>query len=222
MRKESLDKLSPMDGLIQRSLYWPDGSRRKYSDAAASKNTLTQTGHLLKAVVDKYNDDHKLSGDCAYELKDVLNYQTMREGNIWYSHFNFTTKAKGAGVVDNLFFAEVVQGDEMVVTCFCMINTDANGRCYGCINNGSFGMKHPKEANTYNAGHPDAYLLSECTGERDVSGDDDDEEEEEEDDEEDVKAEVDRLRHIYKGLDDPLYLKKISTSPYATATFIED
>jgi hypothetical protein len=54
-----------MDGLIQRSLYWPDGSRRKYSDAAASKNTLTQTGHLLKAVVDKYNDDHKLSGVCS-------------------------------------------------------------------------------------------------------------------------------------------------------------
>jgi hypothetical protein len=51
----------------------------------------------------------------------------MRGENIWYSHFNFTTKAKGAGGMENLFFAEVLEGDEMTVSCFCMINTDANG-----------------------------------------------------------------------------------------------
>uniref|UniRef100_A0ACD6AIM9 Uncharacterized protein n=1 Tax=Avena sativa TaxID=4498 RepID=A0ACD6AIM9_AVESA len=132
MCKDSLDKLSPMDRLIQRSLYWPDGSRRKCSEASAYENTRTETGHLLKALVDKYNEDHELSADRAYELKDALHYQTMREGCIFYSHFNFTAKAKGAGGID-LFFAEVMEGDEMAVSCFCMIDTDANGILYSSI-----------------------------------------------------------------------------------------
>lgn len=220
MCKESLDKLSPMDRLIRRSLYWPDGSRRKCSEAFASENTRTATGHLLKALVDKYNEDHKLSANRAYELKDALHYQTMREGCFFYSHFNFTAKAKGAGGID-LFFAEVMEGDEMAVSCFCMIDTDANGCCYGCTNNGSVDMKHPNEANTYNAGHPDAYLLSENTGKWYLSDDDVSDDDVSEDDE-NLKAEVDRLRHIYKGLDDPQFLMKISASPYATATCIED
>ena len=48
-------------------------------------------------------------------------------GNLWCNHFNFTTKAKGAGGIDNLFFAEVMEGDELTVSCFCMIDDDANG-----------------------------------------------------------------------------------------------
>jgi hypothetical protein len=54
------------------------------------------------------------------------------------------------------------------------LSLSSKGRCYGCTNNGSVGMKHPNEANTYNAGHPDSYLLSEHTGEWDVSDDDED------------------------------------------------
>jgi hypothetical protein len=75
-RKESLDKLSPMDRLIQQSLYWPDGRRRKCSEASALKNTRTVTGHLLEALVDKYNDDHKLFGVCflPHSLSDYISY----------------------------------------------------------------------------------------------------------------------------------------------------
>ncbi|KAM0898059.1 hypothetical protein ACQ4PT_022149 [Festuca glaucescens] len=188
MCKESLDKLSPMDRLIGRSLYWPD-------------------------AMDKYNEDHDLLEDLAYELKDALHCQIMWEGkrNIWYYHFNFITKTKGADGIDILFFAEVtcIEGDELGVSCCCMIN-DANGCCYGCTNNGNVGMKHPNQANAYNAGHPDGYLPFGHSGGWDAS----------DDDAEDFKDKEDRIRHIYKGLDDPDTLKKICTpSPYATATF---
>lgn len=213
MCKESLDKLSPMDRLIRQSLYWPDGRKRKCSEAFASENTRTENGHLLQALVDKYNEDRDLLGDLAYELKDALHCQIMWEGkrNIWYYHFNFITKTKGADGIDILFFAEVtcIEGDELAVSCCCIINTDANGCCYGCTNNGSVGMKHPNQANAYNAGHPDGYLPF---GHRGWDASDDDAE--------DFKDEEDRIRHIYKGFDDPDTLKKICTpSPYATATF---
>lgn len=214
MSKESLGKLSRMDWLVRQALYWPDGKRRNCSEEFASENTCTVTNPLFQVLVDKYNDDNNLSGDRAHELKDALHYQTMREceENIWYYHFNFTTKTKEAGDIDNLFFAEVtlIEGDELAVNCFCMINTDANGRCYGCTNNGSVDMKHPNEANAYKAGDPDYYLQFGHSGEWDSS----------DDEVEDFKDEEDRIRHIYKGLDDPDILKKIyAPSPYATATF---
>jgi hypothetical protein len=65
-----------MDRLIQQSLYWPDGRRRKCSEAFALKNTRTVTGHLLEALVDKYNDDHKLFGVCSlpHSLRDYISY----------------------------------------------------------------------------------------------------------------------------------------------------
>ncbi|KAK1647430.1 hypothetical protein QYE76_065235 [Lolium multiflorum] len=152
--------------------------------------------------------------DLAHELKDALHCQIMWEGkrNIWYYHFNFITKTKGADGIDILFFAEVtcIEGDELAVSCCCIINTDANGCCYGCTNNGSVGMKHPNQANAYNAGHPDGYLPFGHSGGWDASDDDVD----------DFKDEEDRIRHIYKGFDDPDTLRKICTpSPYATATF---
>ncbi|KAM0884628.1 hypothetical protein ACQ4PT_030873 [Festuca glaucescens] len=192
----------------------PDGRKRKCSEAFASENTCTEKGHLLQALVDKYNEDHDLSGDLAYELKDALHCQIMWEGkrNIWYYHFNFITKTKGADGIDILFFAEVtcIEGDELAVSCCCMINTDANGCCYGYTNNGTVGMKHPNQANAYNAGHPGGYLPFGHSGGWDAL----------DDHVEDFKDEEDRIRHIYKGLDDPDTLKKICTpSPYATATF---
>jgi hypothetical protein len=51
------------------------------------------------------------------------------ERNIWYYHYNFTAKTKEAGGIEYLFFAEVtcMEGDELAVSCFCMLSTDDNG-----------------------------------------------------------------------------------------------
>lgn len=102
---------------------------------------------LVQALVDKYNDDHNLLEDLAYELKDVLHYQfiserhsTLSKKNRFY-HLNFTAKTKGAGDfdsgMDNLFFAELMpmSGEyvEMVVSSFCMVKPSDNGTVYSYL-----------------------------------------------------------------------------------------
>ncbi|XP_024316062.1 uncharacterized protein LOC112271179 [Brachypodium distachyon] len=216
MCKEALGKLSKMDWLVRRSLYWPDGKRKKLTKSQVSETTRKGTSHLLQALVDKYNDEHNLLGDLSYELKDILQCQTIYENHIWYEHFNFTTKTKGADGIDsaieNLFFAELtyLKGDELAVSCMCMIDTNANGHCYGCKNNGSVHLKHPNTANAYTAGSLDGYLPFGIKFEWD-------------DPSISVEKDEERLRRIYKGLDDPHVLARIATPPpYATDTFIQD
>uniref|UniRef100_A0A0E0L7H2 DUF3615 domain-containing protein n=1 Tax=Oryza punctata TaxID=4537 RepID=A0A0E0L7H2_ORYPU len=43
--------------------------------------------------------------------------------------------------------------DEWAVNCFCIVEPNTNGHCYGCRNNGSPGMKHPNTGS-----HLDGYL----------------------------------------------------------------
>uniref|UniRef100_I1PZ99 DUF3615 domain-containing protein n=1 Tax=Oryza glaberrima TaxID=4538 RepID=I1PZ99_ORYGL len=120
---------------------------------------------LVQALVEKYNDDHNLLGDFAYELKDFLQIGVMYEDQRYYYHINFTTKTKGAHksgcAMDNLFFAELshMQGkDEWVVSCCCVIKPTANGHCYGCRNDGKYGLKHPNNSDAYSGGHLDGCL----------------------------------------------------------------
>lgn len=57
-----MGKLSKMDWLVRRSLYWPDGKRKKLTKSQVSETTRKGTSHLLQALVDKYNDEHNLLG----------------------------------------------------------------------------------------------------------------------------------------------------------------
>lgn len=174
--------------IIKKALYWPDGRTRKCSDQQVVDYTREQMSLMLQALLDKYNEDHNLVGDLAYEFKDFLHYQTICEDYKWYKHFNFTTKTKDG--IEDLFFAEVTEGtdDALVANCFCKIESNENGHCYGCINHGITDMKHPNKADAYSGGHLNVYLpFGGCrsrpntwTGSK-----------------EDVAAEEARLRYIY-------------------------
>lgn len=157
MSTKSLDKLSLMERAVRKSLYWPDGTRRKCLEPPDENQDEIHL--LVQALVDQYNEEHNLLGDLALQLKNVQHDQFFFSKGDEYFHFNFTAGAKG--VVDS-FFAEVkcTQGEqeEMVVTCFCIVKPNDKGRCYGCQNNGAVDMKHPKKAVTYCRGHVDEYL----------------------------------------------------------------
>ncbi|XP_062187647.1 uncharacterized protein LOC133890992 [Phragmites australis] len=214
------DKIPQMDMLIRRSLYWPDGTIKKRTKSHVAEKTHDRMCRLVQALVDKYNEDHYLLGDLAYELKDVLGYQSFCEKRRCYYHLNFTTKIKGADDldcgVDNLFFAEfkhIRQGKhEVFVSCLCMVNPIHNGLlCYGCINNGNLGMKHPDSSVEFAAGHLDAPLPFGCF--RELSDSDDDEKY--------VKTKEAKLRHMYQGLDDPHVVEELFTLPPGV-TIVED
>ncbi|CAM0956556.1 unnamed protein product [Alopecurus aequalis] len=156
---------------IRQCLYWPDGTKKKCSKSQATEKTSAKMCSLVQALVDQYNENHQLLGDLAYELKDFLHYQYIRESHETdsrmgsYYHLNFTANTNGAGDIDrssdNLLFVEVsfMRGEqlELVVSCFCMVEPNDNGHCYGCINNGSVHMKHPNKSDAYTGGHLNTY-----------------------------------------------------------------
>ncbi|XP_066342548.1 uncharacterized protein [Miscanthus floridulus] len=201
------------DKAIIRRLYWPDGTiKRRTRGPVTEKSEMCQ---MVQALVDKYNEDHNLLEGLAHELKDVLHYNSICEKQKWYYHLNFTTKIKGAGPnecnLDNLFFVEVsmpqAKFTELLANCFCRVNLNDNGQCYGCTRDGVVGMKHPCSSDGYTAGHLNVGLPSGYFGKwkRDY--------EDEEDDDKYVKAREAELRQMFKGLDKPGVLKKLITPP---------
>ncbi|XP_052158585.1 uncharacterized protein LOC127776259 [Oryza glaberrima] len=185
------DGVSEVERIIHKSLYWPDGNRKKYSRSQTSQNVDERRRQMVQVLLDKYNDDHDLFEDLAYVLQDVVHYQLIVEGIKWFNHFNFTAKTSGADI-DNLFFTEVMssQGEEdWVVTCCCLIKSADNGICYGCKNDRNLDMKHPDNNDTYMGGHEDIVMPFEI---EDFTESDDDDEE--------VKAT--RIRRMTEGLDD--------------------
>ncbi|KAL6861560.1 hypothetical protein ACP4OV_017260 [Aristida adscensionis] len=202
MYKEQ-DKVSPLEWVIQNSLFYLDGTRRRGPTSPASMDPHLRQRHFIQALLDQYNDDCDLYGDLAHELEGGVKFQVIYENHMRYYHFNFRTKT---GKVDNgycdggnLFFAEVAQmlsdSDWWVVSCCCIIKDIDNGHCYGCRNNGNPGMKHPCNVDAYYGGHLDGYLPW-----GDILPSDSDEDDE---------ALVDRLRSCYEGLDDPGVLEEL-------------
>uniref|UniRef100_A0A453B831 DUF3615 domain-containing protein n=1 Tax=Aegilops tauschii subsp. strangulata TaxID=200361 RepID=A0A453B831_AEGTS len=149
--------LSGVELAVQKCLYWPDGRRKKHLASQPIDTTRDFNRQLVEALVDKYNEDHNLLGDLAYEFKDIMCCQSIRDSR-FYNHINFTAKVKGADdlncCTDKLFFAEVMynqSSSELFVICLCVLDPTANGYCYGCHCNGSPDMKHPSSG--YIAGH---------------------------------------------------------------------
>ncbi|PNT74748.1 uncharacterized protein LOC100841281 isoform X3 [Brachypodium distachyon] len=196
--------LSGVEIAVQMALYFPDGRRRKHLRSQPIDKSRDSVRQLVEALVDKYNEDHHLLGDLAYEFKDIVCYQTIRgEERCYqtihgeercYGHINFIAKAKEADNfnfdIDKLFFAEVMykQG-ELFVNCLCMVKHTDNGNCYGCKNKGSADMKHPDELR-YIGGHTNSAIGVPNILHRDF---------EKEETEEDLEAEKARLRWLFGG-----------------------
>ncbi|CAM0904885.1 unnamed protein product [Alopecurus aequalis] len=147
--------------------YWPDGTRKTSSQLYPLDITHNCTHHLAQSLLDKYNEDHNLVEDLAYQLKNVVGYQPISEVDVfsWCYHINFTAQAKGVGDDEDVFFAELIskregENEELLPSCLLMLTPTDNGTCHGCINNGSGDhMRHPRDASAYTAGHvKDAFL----------------------------------------------------------------
>ncbi|KAM3404613.1 hypothetical protein ACQJBY_007607 [Aegilops geniculata] len=152
-----MDGLSDEERAIWCALYWYHNGTRKHSkEAYDACTTNLPTKELVKAVLDKYNEDNGLVGDLAYELEDIVRHKACFDGKdcIYrsYTHFNLTMKTKGAANKD-LYFAEVTRMDgdydAYVLTCICMVKPDDNGECHVC----GADMKHPAH-DGYNRGRP--------------------------------------------------------------------
>ncbi|XBI46173.1 hypothetical protein VPH35_110481 [Triticum aestivum] len=165
MRK---DKISPEEFAVRYRLYWPDGTRKMSSKCNYESSNRKL---LVQALLDKYNEDHHLLGDLAYELDDVLSFRQIfeEEGclvNMFY-HINLAVKIKGDdGFHNNIFFAEVTrikgENEEYVLNCFCMVKPIDNGRCSGCTRYGQYDLKHPADADKYKGGHSTPFI--QCCG----------------------------------------------------------
>jgi hypothetical protein len=51
-----------MEIVIKKALYWPDGRTRRCSDNQVVEHTREQKSLMLQALLDTYNEDHKLFG----------------------------------------------------------------------------------------------------------------------------------------------------------------
>ncbi|KAM3189028.1 hypothetical protein ACQJBY_067775 [Aegilops geniculata] len=152
-----MDGLSSREKSVRYALYWPhDGTRRNSAEAFAAMKTRCPKQEVVKALLDKYNEDNDLLGDLAYRLEEIVRYKPCFDGKDCdyrsYSHLNMTIKIKGADDPrKKLYFAEVTcmrgEHEEYVLTCICAVEPDANGECLVCGDE----MKHPIDAQ-YNHG----------------------------------------------------------------------
>ncbi|KAL6861359.1 hypothetical protein ACP4OV_017059 [Aristida adscensionis] len=162
------DGLSQKEKMIRRSLYWPHGTIKKFTKSRETERFHSEMRRMGQALVDKYNDDNNLLEDLAYEIKGILYRQLLCENFSWYTHLNFTTKAKGASDVDcgteSILFAEVrcmTQGKHvnwLSVVSAWLILLLMGQHCYGCARNGCVEMKHPDSSVEFTAGHLDVVL----------------------------------------------------------------
>ncbi|CAM0876406.1 unnamed protein product [Alopecurus aequalis] len=147
--------ISQVEKVVRKCLYWPDGKRKRHRESEPRDERRDSRRQLVRTLVDKYNEYNHLIGDLAYEVKDVVGFNSVQgasdPGRVHY-HINFTMKTKGADdptrVIDDLFFAEVTKRGrkELVVSCFCRVNPTDNGCCHGCD------VKHPNDAAAYTGG----------------------------------------------------------------------
>ncbi|KAF7094081.1 hypothetical protein CFC21_096431 [Triticum aestivum] len=70
-----------MEKAVRHALYWPDGTRKKLSKSSVDPERINHTRLLVQALLDKYNEDHNLLGNLAYELKDIMCIRSICEGS---------------------------------------------------------------------------------------------------------------------------------------------
>ncbi|KAF7094502.1 hypothetical protein CFC21_096805 [Triticum aestivum] len=141
--------LSEEDIHVWQTLYWPNGTRMNSKQALDVMINRRPKWDVLNALLDKYNEDHHLFGDFAYELKEIVSYKPHFQGKNSpykcrsFSHLNLIVKS-GSSAVGDLFFAEITcmkdgELEEYVLSCICVVTPEANGECCGCGDD----VKHP-------------------------------------------------------------------------------
>ncbi|XBI07848.1 hypothetical protein VPH35_135686 [Triticum aestivum] len=217
-----LADLSLMEKAVRHALYWPDGTRKKLSKSSVDPERINHTRLLVQALLDKYNEDHNLLGNLAYELKDIMCIRSICEGRPhnckWYYHLNFTARTKGDDEfhsgTGNLFLAEVTrriggQYTLFVLSCFYMLKPNDNGHCRGCTYNKRVNLKHPNDADEFSGGHLDPYLPYGGDTTIQYSGSDENLDAEEEEARLQAKEEA-RVKHIYAVIyNDPSFLEQM-------------
>ncbi|XP_071682758.1 uncharacterized protein [Lolium perenne] len=188
---------STREKIIRNILYWPDGTRKLRLQSLPVDEMRSWMLQLVRALVDKYNDDHNLLGDLAYELKGVVSYHVFNQSGSrrMYYHINFTTKTKDNN--DLLFFAETMrERDLLVVSCICRVNPfDKDlGYCYRCLSE----VKHPKD-DAYVGGHSCLPGTYHSYGPREDVGVTADQ----------LETEEAQVRYSYKDPVDPSFLEKL-------------
>nr|CAB3466879.1 unnamed protein product [Digitaria exilis] len=149
------DGFPSVERLIHEHNYYPDGTPKRGPNSRSKTHPNEEQCHLVEALLDQYNEYNNLFEDLAHDLESLLRPGWIIEKNRCYYHFNFTTKA------GKLFFAEVSKkfGERAwKVNCCCIIDSNENGHCYGCRNNGSPDMKHPNNTDAHTAGRLDVLL----------------------------------------------------------------
>ncbi|XP_044444542.1 uncharacterized protein [Triticum aestivum] len=134
-----LADLSLMEKAVRHALYWPDGTRKKLSKSSVDPERINHTRLLVQALLDKYNEDHNLLGNLAYELKDIMCIRSICEGRPHNCRF-------------------CTSDTEFVLSCFYMLKPNDNGHCRGCTYNKRVNLKHPNDADEFSGGHLDPYL----------------------------------------------------------------
>lgn len=68
----TIDNVSPVDIAVRQSLYFPDGTRKRRLRSEAVDEIRDSKLQLVKALVDKYNEDNNLFGVCSLSLSSSL------------------------------------------------------------------------------------------------------------------------------------------------------
>uniref|UniRef100_A0A0E0A4M5 DUF3615 domain-containing protein n=1 Tax=Oryza glumipatula TaxID=40148 RepID=A0A0E0A4M5_9ORYZ len=189
LKFEERDGESIVDMMVHKILYFPDGTRRRYSKSQVTQDVHNDMRQLARVILDMYNDDHSLSGGLAYELKDVIHFQPIMESCTWFDHLNFTALTKGDNELDyqiHLFFAELMCLDKRIILSLVAAHLNLM-TMYNCkLQN--VNLKHPNDTNQYVGGHE--YLC----GIYDT---------EEMSESEDEEKEEQRIRKFYEDLEEP-------------------
>ncbi|KAI4992451.1 hypothetical protein ZWY2020_051868 [Hordeum vulgare] len=146
-----LGGLSNEDRFVWDTLYWRNGTRKNSKEALDAMMNYNPTWEVVKALLDKHNEDHPLE-DLAYEIKEVVSYKdhfprkdSQHECRS-FSHLNVLVE-RGPNAIKDLLFIEMTcttDGgfEEYVLSCISVISSDDDGECCECGDD----VKHPTGA----------------------------------------------------------------------------
>ncbi|KAE8778972.1 hypothetical protein D1007_48029 [Hordeum vulgare] len=146
-----LGGLSNEDRFVWDTLYWRNGTRKNSKEALDAMMNCNPTWEVVKALLDKHNEDHLLE-DLAYEIKEVVSYKdhfprkdSQHECRS-FSHLNVLVE-RGPNAIKDLLFIEMTcttDGgfEEYMLSCICVVSSDDDGECCECGDD----VKHPTGA----------------------------------------------------------------------------
>ncbi|XBH89020.1 hypothetical protein VPH35_081001 [Triticum aestivum] len=128
-----LGGLSKEDRYVWHTLYWRNGTRKNSKEALDVMMNYNPTREVVKALLDKHNEDHLLE-DLAYEIKKVVSYKAHfpRKGSQHecrsFSHLNVLVE-RGPNAIEDLLFIEMTcttdgEFEEYTLSCICVVSSE--------------------------------------------------------------------------------------------------